>query len=90
MEVLTEKEFFDYDAKYKRDRTKEIFPDLEKDIKEEIENISLKIYKKLCLTDIARIDFLFSDKLYFLEVNTIPGMTPTSFLPQCVKHYGYK
>ena len=89
MEVLTQRDFFDYDAKYKRKQTKEIFLDLEQNLKKEIENISLKMYKKFRLTDIARIDFLLADNLYFLEVNTIPGMTPMSFLPQCVKKYGY-
>lgn len=90
MEILTEKEFFDYDAKYKREKTKEIFPDLSDALKKEIESISINIYKKLQLRDIARVDFLYKDeKLYFLEVNTIPGMTPMSFFPQCVKNYWY-
>lgn len=90
MEVVTEKEFFDYDAKYKRDKTKEIFPDLPDIFQKEIERISINIYKKLQLRDIARIDFLYANNtLYFLEVNTIPWMTPMSFFPQCVKKYGY-
>lgn len=90
MEIITEKEFFDFDAKYKRDKTKEIFPVLDKNLEDELVSNSLKIYSKLWLTDLWRVDYLYSDKLYFLEVNTIPWLTPNSFLPQCVKHYWYE
>jgi len=91
MEVITEKEFFDYDAKYNLDKTREIFPNLPSDFKKQIEEISLEIYKKFHLRDISRIDYLYKDNiLYFLEINTIPWMTSTSFLPQCVNNYWYK
>lgn len=91
MEIITQREFFDFDAKYKRDKTKEIFPNLPKKLKTELEEFSKKIYQKLKIKDLCRVDYLYSkSKLYFLEINTIPWMTPMSLLPQCVKHYGYK
>lgn len=89
MEVITEKEFFDFDAKYSLDHTKEVFPQLDKKTKEDIERVACNIYTHLGVQDIGRIDLFLSDQLYFIEINTIPGMTPTSFLPQCVKAYGY-
>lgn len=91
MEVETEREFFDYDAKYKLDKTKEFFPLLNSSFEGELISISKKIYKELWLSDLARIDYIYADnKLYFLEVNTIPWMTKNSFFPKCVKHFGYK
>jgi D-alanine-D-alanine ligase len=91
MEIITQREFFDFDAKYKRDKTKEIFPKLPKKLKTQLEEFSKKLYKKLKIKDLARIDYLYSnDKLYFLEINTIPWMTSMSFFPQCIKHYGYQ
>ncbi len=90
MEVVTEKEFFDFDAKYKRDKTKEIFPELAPNLQQIIEDAAMSIYKKFRITDIARIDCILADKLYFLEINTIPWMTPMSFFPQCIKQYGYE
>ncbi len=91
MEVLTERAFFDYKAKYEWSGTQEIFPELEQDFRHYLENISLEIYKKLKIKTCSRIDFLLKDNiLYFLEINTIPGMTAKSFLPQCVAHKGYE
>ena len=91
MEIITQREFFDFDAKYKRDKTKEIFPELKDELKTELDEFSKKIYQKLKIKDLARIDYLYSNnKLYFLEINTIPWMTSMSFFPQCIKHYGYE
>ncbi len=91
MEVLTEREFFDYKAKYEWAETQEIFPDLDLEFRNYLKNISLQIYKKLQIKTFGRIDFLLKDKvLYFLEINTIPWMTANSFFPQCVAHAGYE
>lgn len=85
-EVITQKEIFDYDAKYKADWASEIVhADLEKDLKNEIEKVALSIYNLFQAKTFARIDFIYeNEKLYFLEINTIPWFTAMSFVPQAI------
>lgn len=90
MEILTDRAFFDYQAKYEWIGTKEIFPDLDLSFEQYLKSISVEIYKKLKIKTFARIDYLYKDNiLYFLEINTIPWMTEKSFFPQCVECAGY-
>lgn len=87
MEIVTNRDFFDFEAKYKWADTREVFADLDEITKTKIEDISLYIYRYLKLKTMARIDFILVwEELYFLEVNTIPGMTEKSFIPQMVKN----
>jgi D-alanine-D-alanine ligase len=90
MEIITQKPFFDYDAKYALEQTKEVFLLWEPNLQQQLSQSATQIFSALGCKDIARIDFISSQgKLYFLEVNTIPGMTETSFYPQCVLHAWY-
>ncbi len=62
---------------------------ISKELTKEIQDISSKIYNILQLKGIVRIDFIYAkSKLYFMEVNTVPGMSAASIIPQQVKAYG--
>lgn len=82
-EIISHNSFFDYDAKYNGE-SDEITPaDITKEEEEEVRKISLDIYKKLNLKGFSRCDFILRNNLfYFLEVNTNPGLTEESILPQ--------
>jgi D-alanine-D-alanine ligase len=83
-EVMTRREFYDYDAKYIDGGSKHIVPaDIPKAIYEEALHISLLAHKSLECRGISRVDIRYDGKnLYVLEVNTQPGMTPTSLVPE--------
>jgi hypothetical protein len=93
-EVVTENEFFDYDAKYNGQVQEitpaRIAPETAKKVAEE----TSRIYDILNCNGIIRIDYIISkdadgnDKIYMLEINTTPGMTVTSFIPQQVRAAG--
>ena len=89
-EVVTSNEFFDYDAKY-NGQVQEITPArLPEDITDRVRKITSHIYDILHCNGIIRIDYIISKdgKISMLEVNTTPGMTVTSFIPQQVKAAG--
>lgn len=85
-EVVTQNEFFDYNAKYMGE-VEEITPArLSDEITKQIQNLTSKIYDLVNAKGIIRADFIISEDVpYLLEVNTTPGMTATSFIPQQVK-----
>jgi D-alanine-D-alanine ligase len=91
-EVIPKNEFFDYEAKYKPGMTEEITPaNLTKEQNKRIERIIKSVYKELNCKGMVRVDFFLekkSDAFYFIEINTIPGQTETSFIPQQVRAYG--
>lgn len=84
--------WFDYKAKYKIGGTLEICPaPIPKSITKKVQNFGVKIFKAIGCKDLARADFIWNNKdgkLYFLEINTIPGMTATSLAPQAAKAAG--
>lgn len=89
-EVITQNEFFDYKAKYEGE-VKEITPaDLPDELAENIQQITANIYDLVNAKGIIRVDFIITDDNtpVLLEVNTTPGMTPTSFIPQQVAAAG--
>ena len=89
-EVVTKNEFFDYDAKY-NGQVEEITPArISEDWARRVREITSHIYDILHCNGIIRIDYIISKegKIRMLEVNTTPGMTPTSFIPQQVKCAG--
>lgn len=89
-EVLPKNEFFDFDAKYTPGATEEITPArLPALLFEKCQNISSEIYDLCQCAGIVRIDYILKDEtFYFLEVNTTPGMTATSFIPQQIAAMG--
>ncbi len=89
-EVVTANEFFDYDAKY-NGQVQEITPArIPEDTAERVKLLTSAIYDILGCSGIIRIDYIITedDKINLLEVNTTPGMTTTSFIPQQVKAAG--
>ena len=89
-EVVTNNEFFDYDAKY-NGQVKEITPArLSEELAGRVGKITSHIYDILHCNGIIRIDYIISKegKISMLEVNTTPGMTATSFIPQQVRAAG--
>src|SRR5690606_30316238 len=93
-EVRTTREFFDFEAKYVAGLTEEITPaDLTEEQKERASQIIRDIYIRLNCKGMVRVDFFLekdTDKFYFIEINTIPGQTPQSFIPQQVRALGMK
>lgn len=87
-EVITQNDFFDYEAKYKPGVTEEITPaNITAEILDDMQKRVRAIYIALNLSGLARIDFILheeSNELYFLEINTMPGQSETSFIPQQV------
>lgn len=84
-------EFFDYKAKYEKGATREICPaDVGADIVKTAQKYAVDSHRVLRLRGYSRTDMILSEdgKLYILETNTIPGMTPTSLLPQAAKVAG--
>ncbi len=93
-EVVTNNEFFDYDAKY-NGQVQEITPArISPELTLALQEQTSRIYDILRCNGIIRIDYIVtkepdgSDKIYMLEINTTPGMTPTSFIPQQVRAAG--
>ena len=88
-EVVTKNEFFDYDAKY-RGQVDEITPARIPDtLRDTIQAETLRIYDIIGAQGIIRVDWIITGtQINLLEVNTTPGMTPTSFIPQQVRAAG--
>ena len=84
IEIITKNEFFDYEAKYTEGRSDEITPaDLPRAITKEIQRISKYVYEILGCKGIVRVDFIITGETpYFIEINTVPGMTKESLVPK--------
>jgi len=91
-EVIPQNEFFDFEAKYTEGKTDEITPArISLELTQKIQELSSRIYDLCDCSGIVRIDYILKDnEFYFLEVNTTPGMTATSFVPQQIAAMGKK
>ena len=89
IEIIPHTEWFDYEAKY-NGLSDEVCPaQISQTEWNMIQNASCKIYRQLGCEGLVRVDYILSKKgLYFLEVNTIPGMTSASLVPKMVKTAG--
>ncbi len=89
-EIIPKNDFFDFEAKYDPKMAEEITPArISPELTLEIQNLSSEIYDALKCKGIVRVDYIIKDdKPYILEANTIPGMTPNSFIPKQVKAMG--
>jgi D-alanine-D-alanine ligase len=91
-EVISQKEFFDFEAKYEG-ASKEITPaEIDSVWKEQIENTAKKIYEVFNCNGVVRIDFIYNiseNKAYMLEINTVPGQSEASIVPQQVRSMGW-
>lgn len=89
-EIVSENDFFDYDAKY-NGKSKEITPaEITKELSDEIQSVSKRIYERLDLNALARVDYMVTkdNEIYLIEVNTIPGMSNKSIVPQQIEKAG--
>ena len=88
-EIIPEKEFFDYEAKYEG-ASQEITPArLDDETRENVEKIAKHAYNSLGMSGFSRSEFIImNDTPYMLEMNTNPGFSPASILPQQAKIYG--
>lgn len=85
IEIIPNEGFYDYSHKYQKGWTQEICPaDLEDSIAKAMQENAYKVKNVLKLEVYSRIDFILdkNNQMYCLEANTLPGMTPTSLLPQ--------
>ena len=85
IEIIPKQGFYDYKNKYQAGATVEICPTpIEPAIEAELQATALKVHNLLGLSAYSRSDFMVDEKgdVYFLEINTLPGMTPTSLMPQ--------
>ncbi|HIM77355.1 MAG TPA: D-alanine--D-alanine ligase [Rhodospirillales bacterium] len=83
-EIKTGREFYDYEAKYEDGGSHHVVPaDIDPDVAEEAMRLSVLAHQSLGCRGLSRADFRCDDKeLYLLEINTQPGMTPTSLVPE--------
>ena len=91
IELKPKRKFYDYQAKYNsKAKTKHIIPvELSKKDYDKIMNISLKVHKLIGCRGVTRSDFKFyKGKFYLLEINTQPGMTSLSLVPEIAAHQG--
>jgi D-alanine-D-alanine ligase len=83
-EIISKNEFFDYEAKYSGGKSEEITPArISPELTEKIQSLSSEISSLLGCRGIVRVDFIVvNGNPYFLEINTVPGMTKESLIPQ--------
>lgn len=91
-EIVSSKEFFDYEAKYTTGVTNEITPGrMTDEEKKRVEGAMVKIYQRLNCKGVVRIDYILqqdTNLMYVLEVNTVPGQSQNSIIPQQVRATG--
>lgn len=89
-EVVSKNEFFDYNAKYKGEVTEITPARLSPELTDRVQKLTSAIYDILGYKGIVRVDYIITEgeKINMLEINTTPGMTATSFIPQQVRAAG--
>lgn len=91
IEIIPKNELYDYEAKYSVDGSEHIIPArIDKDLTEKIQAYAVLAHQILGCETYSRADFLLTEEgvPYILEVNTLPGMTPTSLFPDAAKSIG--
>ena len=91
IEIESTGEFFDYDSKYTPGGSRHITPPrIAESVQREIEEYALRVHRELGCRSVARSDYVVTPegKVYFLEVNTLPGMTATSLVPDAARAGG--
>ena len=90
LEIVPKSGFYDYTSKYTKGMTEYIVPaKIPDEVRDRLQSSSEKIFSLLGLAGFARMDFIISSQgEYFLEVNTIPGMTETSLVPKAAAAAG--
>ena len=91
-EVISKKEFFDFEAKYEGASIEVTPAEISSQWKEQIEHTAQKIYQVFNCNGVVRIDFIYNEienKPYMLEINTVPGQSEASIVPQQVRAMGW-
>lgn len=91
-EVISKKDFFDYEAKYEGASTEVTPAQVDEVIADKIRDTAKKIYSVLNCRGVVRIDFIYNEEKslpYMLEVNTVPGQSEASIVPMQVKAMGW-
>jgi len=91
VEIISDNELYDYDCKYTKGKSQHKVPaELPEKVTRKIQDDALKIYKAVGCRHYGRVDFRLNKKNehYFLEINTLPGMTSTSLLPMAAQAAG--
>ncbi len=91
IEIVSHTGVYDYEAKYTKGLSDHVIPArISAKATKEVEDLSLKTYKSLFCSGLARVDFIIDeqDQPHLLEVNTIPGMTETSLFPDSARYAG--
>lgn len=85
-------EFYDYKAKYENGGSRHVCPaQMPEEAQEKVEDYAIRTFNSIGCQDLARVDFMWDDRkneFYFIDINTIPGMTGTSLAPEAAKHAG--
>jgi D-alanine-D-alanine ligase len=89
-EIRTHRGFYDYDAKYAEGGSRHVIPaEIDPEVYDEAKRLSVLAHRTLGCRGVSRADFRFDGRtLYMLEVNTQPGMTPTSLVPEQAAYAG--
>ena len=82
-EIITENDFFDFNAKYKGESSEITPARISQDLTDEIKDISERIYKSLGLAGVCRIDYIIKEGVpHVIEINTVPGQSTESIVPK--------
>lgn len=89
IEIITDNDYFDYDAKY-NGNSQEVCPaEVPDTLRDMVQETTCRLYSAMGCNGVVRMDYISAeDGLYFLEVNTIPGMTSASLVPKMVRTAG--
>jgi D-alanine-D-alanine ligase len=91
VEILPSDEFYSYDAKYKPGGSRHIVPaPIDHDLTSRLQTLALSVHRLIGMRDYSRTDFIVSSsgRPTILEINALPGMTPTSLIPDEAQHAG--
>jgi len=90
-EIMTKKDFFDYEAKY-QGMSEEVTPaNIDDEMKNKIQQTARNVYEVFNCRGVVRIDFIYNEEVkqpYLLEINTVPGQSEASIVPQQVQIMG--
>lgn len=90
-EIISHTAFFDYEAKYKKGMSEEVVPaDIPALVSDTCRKTSIELYQRLNCKGVVRFDYIYTGKyFYFLEVNTVPGLSAASIVPKMARAHGW-
>lgn len=90
-EIIPKNEYFDFEAKYKQGMSEEVVPaNVPSGVSDQCKEISTQLYRKLNCRGVVRFDYIWTGTdFYFLEVNTVPGLSAASIVPKMARAHGW-